>query len=217
MKLFHPELFVAIDWGTGHVYEQTLDIIKRLGLNAAELPLFSDLDRPDDLAVICNDPRFTDVFTGKSLLSVIIPTLNEAAALGRVLDRLQRADAIEVIVADGGSRDDTRKIAVQAGARLLEVSGGRAAQLNAGAAAAKGRLLLFLHADTLPPDGYDNLIRLALERPATVAGAFRFKTDNSAAVMRLIELITNFRSAVLRWPYGDQGLFMEKRVFDEMG
>ena len=217
MKQFHPELFVAIDWGTGHVYKQTRAIIKRLGLNAAELPLLRDIDRPDDLAVLRNDPRFTDVFTGKSLISVIIPTLNEAVTLGHVLERLQRAGDIEIIVADGGSRDDTREIARQAGMKLLEVSGGRAAQLNAGAAAATGRLLLFLHADTLPPDGYDNLIRLALERPTTVAGAFRFKTDNSTAAMLLIERTANFRSAVLCWPYGDQGLFMEKRVFNEMG
>ena len=218
MKLFCPELFAAIDWGTESVYEQTRDIIKGLGLTVAQLPLLCDVDRPDDLSTIRNDPRFTDIFAGKPLVSVIIPTLIETVFVGRVLNRLQRADAIEVIVVDGGSQDDTCEIAVQAGARVLEVSGGgRAAQQNAGAAVAKGRLLLFLHADTLPPNGYDDMIRLALDRPATVAGAFRFKTDDSTAAMRLIEWMTNFRSAVFQWPYGDQGLFMEKRVFDETG
>ena len=216
MKSLHQELFVGIDWGTGHVYEQTSDVIKRLGLNVKDLPLLSDVDRPEDLAMIRNDHRFKDVFTEKSLVSVIIPTLNEAAMLGRILDNLRRADAVEVIVVDGGSQDDTRKIAAQAGAIVLKVSGGRAAQQNAAAAAAKGRLLLFLHGDTLPPNGYADMIRLALDRPATVAGAFRFKTDDSRLAMRLIEWTTNFRSAVLQWPYGDQGLFMEKRVFDEM-
>lgn len=217
MKFFHPELFVAIDWGTEHVYKQTCAIIKRLGLKVAKLPLLSDVDRPDDLGIILKDPRFSDLFAEKLLISVIIPTLNEAASLGRTLDHLQHADAIEIIVVDGGSRDNTREIAARAGARVLKVSGGRAAQQNAGAAIAGGRLLLFIHADTLPPKGYDDMIRLALERPTTVAGAFRFKTDGPGAAMRLIEWMTNFRSAVLRWPYGDQGLFMEKRVFNELG
>lgn len=217
MKSLHPELFVSIDWGTGHVYEQTRHIIKCLGLKLADLPLLYDVDRPEDLSTIRNNPRFTDVFAEKSLVSVIIPTLNEAAVLGRALDRLQRADAIEVIVADGGSIDNTREIAAQAGVSVMEVHGGRAAQQNAGAAAAKGQLLLFLHADTLPPDGYADMIRLAMDCSATVAGAFRFKTDDSRVAMRLIEWATNFRSAVFQRPYGDQGMFIEKRVFDEMG
>ena len=216
MKSLHPELFFAIDWGTAQVYEQTRDRIKRLGLNLADLPLLNDMDRPEDLTTIRNRPRFTDIFAKKSLVSVIIPTLNEAIVIGRVLDRLQPADAIEVIVADGGSLDDTREIAAQAGARVMEVCGGRAAQQNAAAAAAKGRILLFLHADTLLPNGYADMIRLALARPATVAGAFRFKTDDSRVAMRLIEWTTNFRSTVFQWPYGDQGIFIEKRVFDEM-
>ena len=76
---------------------------------------------------------------------------------------------------------------------------------------------MFLHADTLLPDGYAELIRRALDNPATVAGAFRFQTDGSGAAMRLVEWGTNIRSALFQWPYGDQGLFMERRVFDEIG
>ena len=148
---------------------------------------------------------------------MIVPTLNEAASLGRTLERVRRADGIEIIVADGGSRDATREIAAQAGATVLVTAGGRAAQQNAGAAVAGGRHLLFLHADTLLPDGYAELIRRALDRPATVAGAFRFRTDGAGAAMRLVEWGANIRSALFQWPYGDQGLFMEKRVFDELG
>ena len=217
MKRFHPELFAGIDWETERVCDQTRAAITSLGLKLAELPRLNDVDRPKDLPALYGDPRFAGVFAEKLLVSVIIPTLNEAVMLGRVLERLYRADAVEVIVSDGGSRDDTREIAAHSGANVLEVSGGRAAQQNAGAAAANGRLLLFLHADTLTPDGYADMIRGALDHPATVAGAFRFKTDNSRAAMRLIEWTTNFRSTVFQWPYGDQGLFMEKRVFDEEG
>jgi rSAM/selenodomain-associated transferase 2 len=89
--------------------------------------------------------------------------------------------------------------------------------MNAGAGAAKGRILLFLHADTLLPEGYADAARRALEDPATVAGAFGFRTDGSGASIRIAERVTNFRSSILRWPYGDQGLFLEKRVFGEMG
>lgn len=217
MTRLHPKVFVGIDWGTASVCDQTRAAIDTLNLRVAELPRLSDIDRPEDLPSLRSDPRFADLFTGKPLVSVIVPTLNEAIGIGRILDRLYHEDAIEVVVSDGGSCDGTCQLAAQSGARVLEVCGGRAAQQNAGAAAAHGRLLLFLHADTLPPNGYADLIRHALNRPAAVAGAFRFQTDSRSAVMRTIERIANFRSTVFQWPYGDQGLFLEKRVFDELG
>jgi hypothetical protein len=217
MKRDQPELFAGIDWGTGLVCAQTRAAIGRQGLSVAELPTLGDVDLPEDAVALRADPRFADVWTGEPLLSVIIPTLNEADVLGRTLERVERADGIEMILADGGSRDATREIAAQAGATVLVTAGGRTVQQNAGAAAARGRHLLFLHADTLLPDGYADLIRRALDRPATVAGAFRFRTDGSGAALRLVEWGANIRSALFRWPYGDQGLFMEKRVFDELG
>ena len=154
------------------------------------------MDVPEDALALRDDPRFSDVWTGRPLLSVIIPTLNEAAALGRTLECVRRAESIEIILADGGSRDATREIAAQAGATVLVTPGGRAAQQNAGAAVARGRHLLFLHADTLLPDGYAELIRRTLDRPATVAGAFRFRTDGSGTALRLVEWGANLRSAV---------------------
>lgn len=217
MRRPHAELFADMPWGTSHVYERTRKKLTRLGLSLGDLPLLSDVDRPEDLAVLRDAPRFADVFSGIPLLSVIIPTLNEEHSLGPVLSRVTSADSVEVIVADGGSQDRTRDLAARAGVSFLEVSGGRAAQLNAGSDVAQGRFVLFLHADTLPPFGYADLVRGALAPPDAVAGAFRFETDAPGASMRLIEWTTNFRSRVLEWPYGDQGLFMEKRVFDEMG
>ncbi|MDZ7696413.1 MAG: TIGR04283 family arsenosugar biosynthesis glycosyltransferase [Deltaproteobacteria bacterium] len=216
-KRLHAGLFAAMDWGTGHVYERTSDQIQHLGLRFADLPALRDMDHPEDLGRLKKDRRFEDVFTGKAMISIIIPTLNEAATIGRLLYRFQQAGDVECIVAEGGSRDATRRIAARAGACVLEVSGGRAAQQNAGANAAHGRILLFLHADTILPDGFERMIRRALDRPATVAGAFRFQTDGSGMKMRLVELMTNVRSKLFDCPYGDQGLFMEKRVFNEMG
>jgi rSAM/selenodomain-associated transferase 2/rSAM/selenodomain-associated transferase 1 len=210
-------IFESVDWGTGSVYEQTRDRIRRLGLTCADLPPLQDVDRPEDLAVVYNDFRFSDLFFGNSLVSVIIPTLNESSAIGRLLDRLGESEDIERIVADGGSHDPTCDIAARSGATVLKLSGGRALQQNAGAAVARGPILLFLHADTLPPEGYANKIRGALDDPSIAAGAFRFKTDDDRAVMHLIEWVTNLRSRLFQLPYGDQGLFLEKRVFDEMG
>ncbi|MDQ1335917.1 MAG: uncharacterized protein QG552_2867 [Thermodesulfobacteriota bacterium] len=217
MKSPFPGIFDGVDWGTGRVYEQTRDHIRRLGLTCADLLPLRDVDRPEDLAAIRNDLRFSNLFSGRSLISVIIPTLNESGTIGRLLDRLGRAEGIEPIVADGGSRDGTRDIAARGGAKVLEEFGGRALQQNAGADVAQGRILLFLHADTLPPEGYADKIRTALDCPAIVGGAFRFKTDDDSAVMRLVEWVTNIRSAMFQLPYGDQGIFLEKRVFDEMG
>jgi rSAM/selenodomain-associated transferase 2/rSAM/selenodomain-associated transferase 1 len=215
-KRDRPGLFAGLDWGTGRVCDQTRAAIARQGLSVLELPTLGDVDLPADLVPLRDDPRFADIRTGKPLVSVIIPTLDEAAALGRTLDRVRDAEGIEIIVADGGSRDATRAIAARAGATVLVTAGGRAAQQNE-AAAARGRYLLFLHADTLPPAGYAELIRRALDRPATVAGAFRFRLDRAGLVARLAEPGANLRSTLFHWPYGDQGLFMERRVFDELG
>ncbi len=217
MKRYHPELFAGINWGTEHVAEQTRAAIKRCGLTCAEVSELSDVDRPADLEELRNNPDFNDVFTNKPLISVIIPTLNEAEGLGTTIERVRRADEVEIIVADGGSRDTTRDSAAKAGAEVVTATGGRAAQLNAGAAKATGRHLLFLHADTLLPDSFDAALRRTLDNPATVAGAFRFQTAATTAGMRIVAWGTNIRSSLFQWPYGDQGLFLEKRVFEELG
>ena len=217
LKTSQPELFANIDWGTEHVLQQTREIATRLGLQVATLPLLSDIDRPEDLHSIKKNPRFSDIISSTPLLSVIIPTLNESSTLDKTLKNLQQADNVEIIIADGGSRDSTDTIATRSGAKLIEVSGGRSAQLNRGAAESRGRYLLFLHADTLLPHNYDKLICQALDNPSIVAGAFRFKTDAPGMAMRIIEWGTNLRSTLRQQPYGDQGLFMERRVFTEMG
>ena len=217
LKHDYQELFADIDWGTERVADQTRAAIRRLRLTWSEMTVLNDVDRPEDLDQLRRQPDFTDVFTGSPLLSVIIPTLNEAEHLGATLARVRQGGEAEIIVADGGSGDKTRQMAQEARATVIETGGGRAAQLNAGAAAANGRQLLFLHADTLLPDGYQATVRQTLADPATVAGAFCFRTDGAGVGMRMVEWGTNIRSAVLRWPYGDQAIFLEKRVFDEAG
>ena len=150
-------------------------------------------------------------------LTVIIPTLNEADRLSATLAGLGRQDEVEIMVADGGSRDATRQVARQAGARIVSSRPGRALQMNRGAGEARGRFLVFLHADTHLPDGYLAEIETILTRPGVTAGAFRFQIDAAGWGFRLVEICTNLRARLLSTPYGDQGLFLRARTLRRMG
>jgi len=217
MKDHHPELFTGIDWGTEKVLRQTLAIATRRGLKVAILEELSDIDRPDDLASLRTDSKFCDLIYCTPKLSIIIPTLNEAPTLAKTLDNLRRLKNIEIIIADGGSHDSTGEIATRSGAKLIVATGGRAVQLNRGAAVSRGNYLLFLHADTLLPANYPDLIIETLKKPNVIAGAFRFKTDHPGIVMHIIEWGTNVRSTRVQMPYGDQGLFLHRDIFEGLG
>jgi rSAM/selenodomain-associated transferase 2 len=151
----------------------------------------------------------------RPLVSIIVPTLNEASVLPDTLSHLQAQPApLEVVVADGGSSDRTRAEARDAGARVVEASRGRGVQMNRGAEAAEASLLLFLHADTrLPPDGLSQL-RRTLTNGAD-AGIFRLQFDRPTLLLRLYAWCT-------RWPwirlcFGDRGLFVTREAFAAVG
>ncbi|MCC5640478.1 TIGR04283 family arsenosugar biosynthesis glycosyltransferase [Nostoc sp. CHAB 5844] len=150
-------------------------------------------------------------------VSIIIPTLNEAGNIQGAIASTQSSTNIEVIVVDGGSSDDTVAIAQSLGAKVISSSPGRAVQMNAGAAVASGEVLLFLHADTRLPFGFDALIRKALQQPGSVAGAFDLQIDASALGLRLVELGVKWRSRFLQMPYGDQAIFLTQKVFQQIG
>ncbi len=149
-------------------------------------------------------------------ISVILPALNEAGGIARVVARAAEG-AHEVIVADGGSDDATVEVARGAGARVLRSAPGRALQMNAGARAASGDILLFLHADTLLPPGYDRVVRRTLRLPSAAAGAFSLGMDVDTPGLRWVAAWANWRSRILGWPYGDQGLFLRREVFFRVG
>ncbi|OUL34834.1 TIGR04283 family arsenosugar biosynthesis glycosyltransferase [Nostoc sp. 106C] len=154
---------------------------------------------------------------GAATISIIIPTLNEAANIKDTLATTQPSINIEVIVVDGGSQDDTVARAQSLGVKVILSSPGRAVQMNAGAVAASGEILLFLHADTRLPPGFDAMIRTALQEPKTVAGAFNLRIDASGWGIRLVEWGVNRRSHFLQMPYGDQAIFITKEVFQQIG
>jgi len=205
------DIFQDIEWGSEMVCHQTEAAARRLGLGVACLPKLNDIDTPSDLV----SDRSWDG-NAEPYLSVIIPALNEARSIGDVIRRAS-APECEIIVSDGGSRDETAKIAQDAGAIVVTGKPGRALQQNAGAAAARGRVLLFLHADTMLPTDYPRQVFETLIDYRVVAGAFQFKTDFDNASMRLIEKAAHIRASLLKMPYGDQGLFMSKTIFKKAG
>ena len=143
----------------------------------------------------------------------MIPTLDEAATVAGTIAaaRAVLPDA-EVIVADAGSGDGTGQAAVAAGARVLQAPGTRAEAMNAGAAAASGDVLVFLHADTHLPAGAGTAIDAALRRAG--AGAFRIGFDRPRP---LVERMVNARSQLFKIVYGDQALFVSREAFDRVG
>ncbi|MEX0267574.1 TIGR04283 family arsenosugar biosynthesis glycosyltransferase [Leptolyngbyaceae cyanobacterium UHCC 1019] len=150
-------------------------------------------------------------------ISIVIPVLNESTYLAQTLIRVYSATDIEVIVVDGGSMDDTVQIAQAFGAVVIQSQPGRAIQMNAGAAIATAPNLLFLHADTCLPLGYDSLIHKTLAQPRVVAGAFNLAIAGSQIGLRLVEWGVKWRSHLLHMPYGDQGLFLKAETFHRLG
>lgn len=150
-------------------------------------------------------------------ISVIIPALNEAAGIARSIASAAGEPEVEVIVVDGGSRDDTLQVARRLGATTLEVPAGRGRQMNAGAGASSGEYLIFLHADTILPPNYASMVRRLLATPDVAAGAFRLGIEGRRRSLRWIERGANWRSQWLQLPYGDQALFVPSGLFFELG
>jgi rSAM/selenodomain-associated transferase 2/rSAM/selenodomain-associated transferase 1 len=203
-----------IPWSSPQVLARTLEAVRNEGLSFSLLESLADIDRPEDL------PRGMAALSAASPnaeFSVIVPTLNESAQILPTISPLCRRPGVEVIVVDAGSTDATPAIAEACGARVLAARPPRALQMNAGAALAGGTTLIFLHADTRLPEGFENQIRQTLERPGVVAGAFRLKIEGSQHGLRTIERVANWRSGVLQMPYGDQALFLRRDAFWESG
>jgi uncharacterized protein len=224
LRRYQPELFAGIDWSTDRVLIQTIDIARQLNLSIGYLPTLTDIDRPADLPILTQMQ-----LTAK--ISIVIPTLNEATTIGAILANLQPLPNLEIILVDGGSIDDTVKIAQAFSVQVLTSPPGRARQMNLGAKAATGEILLFLHADTVLPLGFEVMVRSVLGglgdegcgsvgdklENLPIAGAFTLQIDDPLPSLRWIEWLVAWRSRWRQMPYGDQAIFLTAETFRQVG
>lgn len=148
--------------------------------------------------------------------SIIIPTLNEARYLSETLAQIQQLSSHEIIISDGGSNDNTLKIASKFTQNLIKGSAGRALQMNAGAQIATGELLLFLHADSYIERASYQKMLAAMKKTEVLGGAFSLLIDSDRWALQIINQFANLRSRYLGRAYGDQAFFVKKHVFQEM-
>lgn len=235
-----PEgLLAGLPWSSDETLDRTRERLLERGLRVEVLPTWFDVDRPEDLAplkrrlwrgdfearataralagLVCDTPR----------ISVVVPALNEERRIEPALCALVDGGGWhEVILVDGASSDRTseRALAVP-GVRVLQSPRGRARQMNTGARAASGDVLLFLHADVVLPPDAPARIAAALEDPTVVAGAFRTWTvaddpderDERRSWLAPLLHLGDLRSRYSGLPYGDQALFVRAGVFERLG
>ena len=208
-------LFENIAWGTENVLRQTLGKAAEAGITVGQLSPLSDVDHAEDL-IQCRrmEDQFHDVLPKITAgrISIIIPTLNEAASIPATLEHILNLPNVEVIVADGGSNDQTAELARTNGATVIQCNRGRGKQMNAGAALASGEVLLFLHADTRLPDDFVDHVWQTL-REGNSGGAFRLRIGSKGWMLRMVESAANLRSRWLQLPYGDQAIFVNASTF----
>jgi len=153
-------------------------------------------------------------------ISIIIPVFQEEAIIFETIDTLKTLDdftAAEIIIVDGEPTNSTIRAIRDASVKTLAAAKGRSRQMNAGAATARGKILLFLHADSrLPKDALWHIRRVALTNNIA-AGAFELAIDASGPAFRVIERMASWRSRLTRIPYGDQAIFIKREVFKDLG
>lgn len=167
-------------------------------------------------------------------ISVIIPTFNEERKIRACIESAGRLNPLEIIVADGGSLDNTVKIAELEGATVIYSPKGRGIQMNKGASLAKGEILFFVHADTIFSDeisslchpevisGFQEILKRVLNDKTEIfdkyiGGFFRLKFDDDSLSTRLVEFFANLRARMFSLPYGDQAIFIKKDIFKKIG
>lgn len=227
MKSVHHEAFDIGQYSTDSVCAETVASLKRAGLCVGYADTYADMDTPGDLAGfrrrMREDRMLRHSCTGRMLaaaakISVIVPVYNESAEIGRMTEQLSRmAGGCEVIFVDGGSSDDTADKIKEAGEdfMLLTSDKGRGVQMNAGALAAGGDVLFFLHCDSILPENCMDEIRRVMS--AYDWGCFGVRFPSRNLFMMTNRIISNHRALFRQLPFGDQGIFIDRTLFMEMG
>jgi rSAM/selenodomain-associated transferase 2 len=236
-----PSLLADLPWSTSDTFTETLERLRARGIETAVIAPWFDVDEPKNVtrlremlekgglqapatALALGVRRSSAESRGpkvSSRISIVIPVLNEEGQISAQLEALKGLAGVhEVIVVDDGSQDRTRDLVLaDASCRLIVGERGRGQQMNAGARASTGDVLLFLHADVrLPPDAA-SVITEAFTNPRVVAGAFRTHTvaDGRPRWTALWLRIADLRSRYTGIPYGDQALFVRRDAFDHAG
>lgn len=221
-------LLADLPWSAPDTHTRTVERLRAHGLTVTVLAPWFDVDHAEDLARLeglldrgAIVAPATRRVLGAGRVSIVMPVLDEAARISRAIDDvLALPGRKEVVVVDGGSRDDTLALARARPVRVIESPRGRARQMNAGAAIAGGEVLLFLHADTtLPTDALVRAMR-ALDDARVVAGAFRTWTvadGRDAPWFAPLLHLADLRSRYTSLPYGDQAMFVRAEVFRRAG
>ena len=157
-----------------------------------------------------------DVSTPVPAITVVVPAVDEEQIVERAV-RSATGVGVDVLVVDGGSADRTAAVAERLGAVVLHAPRGRATQMNAGLRAARGEIVVFLHADTTLPPGWADEVRRVLAGEGVVAGAFGLRIDGRHVGLRCVELGVAMRSRWLGMPYGDQALFARVSTLRDLG
>ncbi|XP_033644595.1 uncharacterized protein LOC117304321 isoform X1 [Asterias rubens] len=237
-------LFEGIEWGTSKVLQQQLDVASHSGIKVELMSqILTDVDTQDDLGEFERAVGVSLTDLKMPVLSVVIPVLNEEANIHAILTCIKENSSwpsyIEVIISDGGSLDCTVECVDQFAEEnpemkisVVQGGAGRGRQLNAGARAATGVNVLFLHADTRLPWAFDRYVLLTLAEPGNVAGAFNFSFDVlhskekhsqdkcswwNRKQLQILERLVRLRCRVSELAYGDQALFMSRKIFDKAG
>lgn len=177
-----------------------------------------DRSIPHCLRTAPTEPGFS-VALGMESLSIIIPCLNEQALIGDLLTGLQplRGRGVEIVLVDGGSTDATVAVARPLVDRLVNAPRGRAAQMSAGAGAARGEVLLFLHADSMLPSDADRVIARGLQASGRRWGRFDVSIRGRHPMLSVIARMMNLRSRLTGIATGDQGIFVTRELWVQCG
>ncbi|MCE5334228.1 MAG: TIGR04282 family arsenosugar biosynthesis glycosyltransferase [Desulfobacteraceae bacterium] len=199
-------------WGSGDICRRTARALSSSGLDIRFGHQRKDVDRVEDLAVFHRD------FSLRASLGTIVPTMKSPEALAPLIEYLEKRlwPGDEIIVSQGGSRS-YRWNSLSTGVHHLLGPTGRGIQQNSAAMLASADVLFFLHDDTFPPPNFPFLIRRACGDFKTSLGCFRLSFAPSPFPLRLVAGLANLRTTLFGLPYGDQGLFCRKSVFESLG
>jgi rSAM/selenodomain-associated transferase 2 len=169
---------------------------------------------------VTNVSSSTQRATNKCVFSIIVPVLNEVDQINHLVEHVRShglGHSYEIIIVDGNPKGSTIKVIQDKEAIAISTRKGRGRQMNAGAALAKGEILVFLHADTRLPDNALQKISQTLANQSYVGGAFDLGIDSDRLLLKYIAVRASFRSRLNRIPYGDQAIFIRKDYFDQIG